>query len=142
MKALIPFLPPRETTVPCAKGSAGVSEMTARLITSVALIFAGYLGLQHRAEITDLYRAAYPDDPAERAALDECSRGISNFNRLAATDRNACYANLSGRLAVSAVPYNPSHLPVNDIRRQEVFDGYRSAQGAAAVSMVPPPSHE
>jgi len=113
--------------------------MMARLMISGGLILAGYTGLEHRVEVVDLYRAAYPDDPVQRAALDECSRGLPSFNRLALIDRNACYANIPGRL-VGAAPYNPGHLPVSDIRRQEAFDGYKLAQGASNVSVITPPS--
>jgi hypothetical protein len=113
--------------------------MTTRLIMAVLLILTGYFGLEHRTEIVDLYRGAYPDNPAERTALDQCARGIPNFNRFASADRDNCYASVSGAVAVKAVPYSPSHLPASDVRRQEAFDGYQSMRGAAAASMLPPP---
>ena len=116
-----------------------MGKMSRQFALSAVLIAAGYIALEHKTAISDLYRAAYPDDPVKREALDECSRGIPNFNRLDPAARENCYANFSGRIAV-ALPYNPSHLPLNDIRRQEGFDGYRSAQGAFNVSIIPPPS--
>jgi hypothetical protein len=112
-------------------------RVAVKLIMLPLLIAVAYVGFEHKDGMVDLYRAAYPDDPAKRDALDQCSRGIPNFNRLDSADRDNCYSSISGRVAAAA-PYNPSHLPVSDVRRQEAFDGYRSMRGVAAASMVPP----
>jgi hypothetical protein len=109
-----------------------------RLVTLALLVSLAYIAFEHIRGIMDLYRAAYPDDRVKREALEQCALGIKNFSRLDAADRDRCYAIFSDRLGV--VADNPSHPSVNDVRRQEAFDGYRAAQGAAAVSMVPPPN--
>jgi hypothetical protein len=109
-----------------------------KLIMLPLLIAVAYVGFEHKDGIVDLYRAAYPDDPAKRDALDQCSRGVPNFNRLDSADRENCYSSISGRVAIATAPYNSSHLPVSDVRRQEAFDGYRLTRGVAAASMVPP----
>jgi hypothetical protein len=114
-----------------------MGRVAVKLIMLPLLISVAYMGFEHKGDIIDLYRAAYPDDPAKREALDQCSRGVPNFNRLDSADRESCYASIPGRVAASG-PYNPSHLPGNDVRRQEANDGYRFARGAAA-SMVPTP---
>jgi hypothetical protein len=108
------------------------------LIKLALLATVAYIGFEHSRDVIDLYHAAYPDDRVKREALDECARGIKNFSRLDAADQDRCYTMFADRLA--ALGANSSHLPVNDVRRQEAFDGFRAAQGAAAVSMVPPPN--
>jgi hypothetical protein len=110
----------------------------AHLIKFTLLIAVAYLGFEHGGAVIRLYHAAYPDDRIKREALDQCAQDIRNFSRLDSADRDRCYAASSNRLG--ALTDNPSHLPVNDVRRQETFDNYRAMQGpAAAVSMVPPP---
>jgi hypothetical protein len=109
-----------------------------RLVQFALLAAIAYIGFEHSGAVIDLYHAAYPDDPLKREALDQCSGAIKNFSRLNEADRENCYTIFSNRVA--AIADNPSHLPVNDVRRQEAFDGYQAAQGAAFVSMVPPPS--
>jgi len=107
-------------------------------LTTLALFLAvAFIGFEHSKGIIDLYRAAYPDDRVKREALDQCSQAIKNFSRLDSADRDRCYAIFSDRMGVAAD--NPSHLPVNDVRRQQAFDAYQEARGAAAASIVPPP---
>jgi hypothetical protein len=104
----------------------------------------GFLVYEHHDKMIDLYRAAYPVDPVKAAALDTCAENM-NFNRLDSGDRASCYAGTYGRQAAPAlVPtpqptyvYSPSHLPGNDIRRQEANSSY--LQGAQANPAAPPP---
>jgi hypothetical protein len=103
-----------------------------KLVLLPLMISAAYMGFEHREAAIDLYRLAYPDDPAKRDALDQCSRGVPNFNRLDTADRDNCYASFSYRVAaVSAASFSPSHVPADDVRRQEAYDGYRAAHDAA-----------
>jgi hypothetical protein len=103
-----------------------------KLVLLPLVISAAYMGFEHRDAAIDLYRLAYPNDPAKREALDQCARGVPNFNRLDSADRDSCYASFSYRIAAaSAASFNPSHLPANDVRREEAFDGYRAARDAA-----------
>lgn len=102
-----------------------------KLVLLPLVISAAYMGFEHREAVVDLYRLAYPADAAKRDALDQCSRGIPNFNRLDSADRDNCYASFSYRFAAAnAASFNPNHLPANDIRREEAFDGYRDARNA------------
>src|SRR5262249_40185587 len=118
-----------------------------RLIMLPILFSLAYLGYEDRDKILDLYRAAYPGDPAKREALDQCAMA-ANFNRLDSADRQACYAGTWGqrRLAIAPTPaprydFSPSHLPGNDVRRQAANDQYRYPAGlvrAAAAAAAPP----
>jgi hypothetical protein len=103
----------------------------------VPLVFSiACLGYVHRDKIIDQYTAAYPSDPAKQAAMQQCIEHDKNFNRLDADDRQACYRQYIAPTAIAAAPvaagpspapyypYSPSHLPGNDIRRQEANDGY------------------
>ncbi len=127
-----------------------------KLIMLPLLLSAAYLGFEHRDEIADQYRAAYPTDPAKHEALEQCAHIDRNFNRLDTIDRDKCYKAILLRAPVGSIPLetvpvvsapvpvpsiaqNPSHLPGNDIRRQEANDSYRLAQTVGAASIVPPP---
>jgi len=117
-----------------------------KLIMLPLLLSAAYIGFEHRGEIMDQYRAAYPSDPLKREALERCASIDQNFNRLDMIDRDQCYKAMAVRAPGPLVPIpsptyaqNPSHLPGNDIRRQEANDRYRLAQTAGAVSIVPNP---
>jgi len=108
-------------------------------LVMVPLVFSvACLAYVHRDKIIDQYNAAYPSDPAKAAAMQECIAHDKNFNRLDGDDRQACYRKYLAPTAVSVAPapvatapasapyypYSPSHLPGNDIRRQEANDGY------------------
>jgi hypothetical protein len=135
-------------------------------LVMVPLVFSvACLAYVHRDKIIDQYTAAYPSDPAKEAAMQQCIEHNKNFNRLDADDRQACYRKYLPATATSVAPapitagpspvpyypYSPSHLPGNDIRRQEANNGYHplipSAQAeplspAGAVTPLPPaPSH-
>ncbi|HWB51594.1 MAG TPA: hypothetical protein VG651_20970 [Stellaceae bacterium] len=123
----------------------------------VPLVFSvACLAYVHRDKIIDQYNAAYPSDPAKAAAIDACIAHNKNFNRLDSDDRQACYRKYIPAAAIVLPPspspyysYSPSHLPGNDIRRQEANDGYHpltvipSAQAAPlppAAATTPPPA--
>jgi hypothetical protein len=112
-----------------------------KLIMVPVLLSVAFIGFEHRDAAIDLYRAAYPADPAKREALEQCARIDPNFNRLDTIDRDNCYSAVAGRVAIGTVPsstvyyaYNPSHLPPSDVRRQEANNAY----GAARASLVVP----
>jgi hypothetical protein len=127
---------PAPSNVGASEGSSwGKVAMT--LATLALLLSLAYAGFEHRETIIDLYRAAYPNDPAKRDALDQCSRWIPNFNRLYSADQANCYAIISARVIASAKPIDSGYLPANDIRREEAFDGYRSSRGASLISTEP-----
>ena len=123
-----------------------------RLIMMPVIVSIGVVMFAQRDKMLDLYRAAYPVDPAKAEALDECSRN-PNFNRLDSGDRAVCYAKTYGRneppydrvdaaplvpTPQPVYPYNPSHLPGNDIRREEANSAYlRAIQQPAAPADVP-----
>ncbi|HEV2187168.1 MAG TPA: hypothetical protein VGR70_08160 [Stellaceae bacterium] len=120
-----------------------------KLIMLPVLLSVAFIGFEHRGEIVDQYRAAYPSDPAKREALEQCAHIDQSFNRLDMIDRDKCYKAILARVpAAAAAPVvaapgpsfaqNPSHLPGNDIRRQEANDHYRLAQIVGAASIVPP----
>jgi hypothetical protein len=109
-----------------------------RLVQFALLAALAYIGFEYVGGVIDVYRAAYPNDPVKREALDQCARGISGFSRLNEAARENCYAVFANRMDASARDYSPSHLPVNDVRRQQAFDGYQAVQ--RAVSIVPPPN--
>jgi hypothetical protein len=105
----------------------------------------GFLVFEQHDKMMDLYRAAYPSDPVKAAALDTCA-GNTNFNRLDSGDRAACYSGTYGRPEAPALiptpqptyAYSPSHLPGNDIRRQEADSAYRQGM---QQNPAPPPVH-
>jgi hypothetical protein len=116
-----------------------------RFITLPILASLAFIGAEHRNEIVDLYRAAYPVDPLKREALEECARNYPNFNRLDTIDRDRCYAGIpigrSAATALAASPYynqSPSQLPVTDIRRQEATVGHRRVRQIASGTPVGP----
>jgi hypothetical protein len=121
-----------------------------KLIMLPLLISAAYLGFEHRGEIMDQYLAAYPSDPVKAEALNQCAVSRPNFNRLDTIDRDQCYSALAVRAPVAMAPvpspsyaHNPSHLPGNDIRRDEANDSYRLARtsGQTPVASMVPPQH-
>jgi hypothetical protein len=119
-----------------------------KLIMLPLLFSVAYIGFEHKDEIADLYRAAYPADPVKREAIEQCAQS-PNFNRLDTADRERCYAGTWGSIPVALAPspspyyaYSASHLPGNDIRRQEANDSYRLAgliSSASAAPSVPNP---
>ncbi len=102
-----------------------------RLIMMPVIFTVGFLVFEHHDKMLDLYHAAYPTDPVKAAALDRCAENM-NFNRLDSGDRASCYDGTYGRpeapvLIPTPQPsyaYSPSHLPGNDIRRQEANTNY------------------
>jgi hypothetical protein len=117
-----------------------------RLIMMPVIFTVGFLVFEQHDKMMDLYHAAYPTDPVKAAALNTCAENL-NFNRLDSGDRASCYAGTYGRpeapvLIPTPQPsyaYSPSHLPGNDIRRQEANSAYQ--QGAQANPAAPPPLH-
>lgn len=115
-----------------------------RFIMMPVIFTVGFLAYEHHDQMMDLYRAAYPSDPAKAAALDSCAER-QNFNRLDSGDRASCYAGTYGRQAPPVLvptpqpvyPFNPSHLPGSDIRRQEANAAY--LEGTAGSPHPPNP---
>jgi hypothetical protein len=111
-----------------------------RTVLFPAIVAAiGYLGVTHTDKVVDLYRAAYPSDPQKSLALDRCAERNPNFNRLDSADRAYCYSEGYGArpamVTLGPVPspsydFNLSHLPQNDIRRQQANDSYTGAPTA------------
>lgn len=62
-----------------------------RFFFPLVLIALGVVGLTERDAINGQWDAMYPQDPAERSALDRCAREESSFNRLSAAGRAECY---------------------------------------------------
>jgi hypothetical protein len=115
-----------------------------KLVMLPIMASLAFIGFEHRSEIVDLYRAAYPADPVKREALEACARSDPNFNRLDTIDRNSCYANISARFPGAAASgpgvsdrRSPSQLPATDVRRQEATANYRRLAQAASASGVP-----
>ena len=113
-----------------------------KFITVPVIFTVGFLMFEQRDKMMDLYHAAYPADPAKAEALNACAED-PNFNRLDSGDRAACYSGTYGRKPPTTLiatpqptyPYNPSHLPANDIRREEANSSYL---GEAPDSLHPP----
>jgi hypothetical protein len=119
-------------------------ESGMKLIMLPVLLSVAYIGFEHRDAIVDQYRAAYPADPAKREALEQCARIDANFNRLDMIDRDNCYAAIAPKVAISTTAnaasvsyaFNPSHLPANDIRRNEANAAYGAARSGLAVPAI------
>jgi hypothetical protein len=119
------------------------------------IVSIGVVMFAQRDKMVDLYHAAYPVDPAKAVALDDCAKN-PNFNRLDSGDRAVCYAKVFGKNEPAydradalplvptpqpTYPYNPSHLPGNDVRREEANTAYlRNIQQPAAPETVPVPT--
>lgn len=128
-----------------------------KLIMMPVIVSIGVVMFSQRDKMVDLYRAAYPVDAAKAEALDGCSKNL-NFNRLDSGDRAACYAKANGeagpgypRIEAPPVPliptpqpyypYNPGHLPGNDIRREEANAAYlRAIRQPPPAMPVPAPT--
>ncbi|HVH78499.1 MAG TPA: hypothetical protein VM782_03860, partial [Stellaceae bacterium] len=118
----------------------------------IPLIFSvGCIAFVNRDKVIDQYNAAYPSDPAKAAAMEQCISENKYFNRLDGDDRARCYhryldpAPVPMAVAPSPSPYysySPSHLPGNDVRRQEANDSYRSLDliPSAQAAQPPPPA--
>ncbi|HEY1796607.1 MAG TPA: hypothetical protein VGG57_10845 [Stellaceae bacterium] len=119
-----------------------------RLIMMPVIVSIGVVMFAQRDKMLDLYRAAYPVDPAKAEALDDCSKN-RNFDRLDSGDRAACYARTYGKdqpaygrvdaapliaTPQPVYPYNPSHLSGSDVRREEANSAY-----LRAIQQPPPP---
>ena len=118
-----------------------------KLIMLPLAFSVAYIAYENRDKIIDQYNAAYPSNPAKEAALRECISRDKNFNRLDGDDRQACYRQFAPPTPVAVVPsgnpyyaYSPSHLPGNDIRRQEATTGYRSPATIPAGEAKPRPA--
>jgi hypothetical protein len=102
----------------------------------LAVIVAGGLAMKNPGAVWAFYDDIYPSDPAKRQALDLCFVENHQFNRLDASERNACYQHMLLRLgdltpsgspigqpAVNFVDLQRAagegSLPRNDIRRLE-----------------------
>jgi hypothetical protein len=115
-----------------------------KLVTLPLVVSIAFIGFEHRSEIADLYRAAYPTDPVKREALEECARTRPNFNRLDTIDRDSCYAGLSLSFFIDQAPgsggyygHSLSVPPGTDIRGQEATGTDRqSAQAAPQAPAV------
>lgn len=99
-----------------------------------------YVVFVNHSKIMDEYRAAYPADPAKRAAIERCALS-SSFSRLDPDEREACYAGAGlwpevafmVPRAATYYPYSPSQLAASDVRREEANDAYRPARQAALL---------
>ena len=123
-------------------------------VVMIPLVFSiGCIAFVNRDKIIDQYTAAYPSDPGKAAAIEQCIGENKNFNRLDVDDRARCYHKYlePGPVPMAVAPspspyysYSPSHLPGNDVRRQEANDSYRSldlipsAQAAPLPQPAPP----
>ena len=115
-----------------------------RLIMVPVIFSIGFLMFEQRDKVMDLYHAAYPVDPIKSAELSSCAEN-PNFNRLDSGDRAACYAGTYGKREEPALiptpqptyAYSPSHLPANDIRREEANTSYLRGSAAIAEGHAP-----
>jgi hypothetical protein len=117
-----------------------------KLIVLPLLICLAYLGFENSDKFIDIYRSAYPADPVKRTAIEECALH-REFNRLDPEDRQRCYDRMLPTATVAAIPvaspyypYNPSHLPGNDVRRQEANAGFQLVQPASAEPLAVHPA--
>jgi hypothetical protein len=62
-----------------------------RLTLAFVVIGAGGFAAIHPDAVKAFYENIYPSDPAKRQALDMCFTEDHKFNRLDATERDACY---------------------------------------------------
>ena len=104
-----------------------------------AIVIAGVVGISVGVALVrpslmwDTYRQLYPEDPAERRALNECFTQDPQFNRLDPAARTACFRHSAPMLGASeGAPAAPAgnfvdlwrasgqgSMPQNDIRSQE-----------------------
>jgi hypothetical protein len=125
-----------------------------KLIILPILFSLASIGFANRDKIMDQYNAAYPADPEKAAAIEECITQNPNFNRLDPDDRKHCYRNSVETQTVALAPsaaapspayqFSPSHLPGNDIRRQEANAEFHFAAPVAApihVAAYHPQAH-
>jgi hypothetical protein len=120
-----------------------------KLILAPLMFSVACIAYQNRDKIADQFNAAYPANPAKAAALQRCANDVKSFNRLDADDRQYCYRQyvqepsvdgagvIPAAVPVTVYPYNPSHLPANDIRRQEANDSYLQERMLAAAASRP-----
>lgn len=113
------------------------------------LAAVGYVGLGNTDKMVDLYRAAYPNDPQKAQALERCATLYPNFNRLDSADRATCFADgyrsrpapavatAMGRGPAPAYEFSPSHLPGNDIRRQQANEAYVTPPSLPVLAPTP-----
>lgn len=114
-----------------------------KLIMVPVIFTVGFLMFEQRDKMMDLYHAAYPVDPVKAQALKSCAEN-PNFNRLDSGDRAACYSGNYGKkeepvLTPTPQPYyayNPSHLPGNDIRREEANSAYMHGETNPALADI------
>jgi hypothetical protein len=113
-----------------------------KLVLLPLLFILGFYLYEGRDKIIDQYNAAYPSDRAKAQAMAHCAAAEPDFNRLDADDRKHCYRKELGTDPSSPAPtpsayyaYNPSHLPGNDIRREQANDEFliHSARAAPAA---------
>lgn len=103
-----------------------------------AIVIAGLVGISfgvvRPSLVWDTYRQLYPEDPAERRALNECFTQDPQFNRLDPAARAACFRHSAPMLGASetapaAAPSSnfvdlwrasgQGSMPQNDIRSQQ-----------------------
>lgn len=115
-----------------------------KLLMVPVICTVGFLMFNQRDKMADLYHAAYPADPVKAEALKSCAEN-TNFNRLDSGDRAACYAGTYGKRETPVLiptpqpsyAFNPSHLPGNDIRREQANTDYlHNAPTPADVHIV------
>jgi len=104
----------------------------------------GYLAAINAEKLIAQYQEAFPADPQRREALDLCATD-PRFNRLDPADRQGCRSVPFAEAPTSWVglapvmtpryDFNPSHLPRDDIRRQQANEAFT----AMAPPVTPPP---
>jgi len=115
-----------------------------KLVLVPMMFSIAVIGFTNRDKILDVYHSAYPTDPAKTAALERCAARDPAFNRLDPDDRERCYRGVGEPEPIAFdAGYNPSHLPGNDIRRQQSNErplAPVALQTALARPVVPVPS--
>lgn len=85
-----------------------------RLFFPLVLIALGILGLTEKDAINSESDAIYPENPAERSALDRCAQEESAFDRLSAAGRAECYQKYLQLPAAApitvGIPGAPAHV--------------------------------
>ncbi len=71
-----------------------------RIVVPFLLIAGVFLVLEHNQVIAE-WRAMYPADPREKAALQFCYAATHEFNRMSHLARKACYEKWLPRLIAS-----------------------------------------
>jgi hypothetical protein len=112
-----------------------------RFVMVAALVgISGGVAFASSATVRQAYHQIYPENAAQRRALDECFIGNNRFDRLEAAARDACYRQhqwaASAARARNFVDLWQSaslgRLPADDIRTVQQNHHYLDALSAAA----------